>query len=361
MKKNVPLQIPLYQSNKKPDTEEKIITEAVGAGFQVIFLTVAALMLLDGLAAGGVISSLIGDFSINFCSLMLEAMPFMLIGTLSGGLIEVFLPTKLIDRFFQKGRTVSLLMAAGMGLALPTCECAIVPIVRRLIMKGVPVPAAITFMLAGPIVNVIVAWSTAVAYTFNWHVVVLRLGCGYVAAVVIGLLFTYVLSLKNPLLDNISENSIRSCSCDHSEDTQLTWTNKIHHTFHHASEDFLQVGKYLVIGAFIAALMRTVVPVSGFNALMDTPFTAISLMMVMAIFLNLCSEADAFIAASFRWLLPGSAQMGFMVLGPMLDLKLLLMYLSVFRKRTILLLSTAVFVVVFVMMVLVELLLPSFV
>lgn len=87
----------------------------------------------------------------------------------------------------------------------------------------------------------------------------------------------------------------------------------------------------------------------------------ISLMMVMAVIINLCSEADAFIAASFRWLMPGSAQLGFLVLGPMLDLKLILMYFSVFRKRAIVLLSALTFCVVYTLMLLIETFLPPFV
>ncbi|MFN2354074.1 MAG: permease [Desulfopila sp.] len=361
MKKNVPLNVPTYQAEHHPEKEEEMIADAVGVGLQAFFLMTAGSILLAVLTAEGSISPIIEDFSINFCALMLEAMPFMLIGTLTGGLIEVFLPAKLIERFFQKGPTSSLFIAGGMGLVMPVCECAIVPIVRRLIIKGVPVPAAITFMLAGPIVNIIVGWSTAVAYTFNWYVVFLRLGCGYVAAVAIGLLFTYLLPLKNHLVADILHNSPRTCSCCHPETTVSSWPAKIHHTFRHASEDFLHVGKYLVIGAFIAAWMRTVVSISSFNVLGDAPFAAILLMMGLAVVLNLCSEADAFISASFRWLLPGSAQMGFMVLGPMLDLKLMMMYLTVFRKKTILLLSLTVFLVVFGLMVLLELTLPPFV
>lgn len=361
MKKNSPLNLPVYQANQQPETEEKIIAEGVGTGFQVFFLMIAGLLLLSGLSAGGAFGKNIGDLAINFCSLILEAMPFMLIGTLTGGLIEVFLPAKLIDRFVHQGKISAVFLAGAMGLVMPTCECAIVPIIRRLIMKGVPVPVAITFMLAGPIVNIIVGWSTAVAYTFNWHVVFLRLGCGYVVAVTVGILFTYFIPLKNPLVAGISQNSPRTCSCCQSDKAFSSWLGKLHHTFRHASEDFLHVGKYLVIGAFIAALMRTMVPVSSFNALGDSPFAAILLMMGLAIALNLCSEADAFISASFRWLLPGSAQMGFMVLGPMLDLKLLLMYFTVFRKKTILLLSSVVFGIVFGMMVLLELSLPPFV
>ena len=99
------------------------------------------------------------------------------------------------------------------------------------------------------------------------------------------------------------------------------------------------MGKFLVIGSFIAALLRSIVPISVFESMMASPWLAIVLMMALAVLLNLCSEADAFIAASFRTVLPGSAQLAFMVLGPMLDIKLLLMYLPVFKKRTIVILA----------------------
>jgi hypothetical protein len=95
------------------------------------------------------------------------------------------------------------------------------------------------------------------------------------------------------------------------------------------------VGRYLIVGAFIAALMRSTIDMNTFLSLKDSPLLAIVLMMAMAVLLNLCSEADAFIAASFRGLMPDAAMMAFMVLGPMLDIKLILMYFSVFRKRVI--------------------------
>ena len=90
MKKNSPLNLPVYQANQQPDTEEKIIADGVGAGFQVFFLMIAGLILLNGLSAGGAFGKNIGDLAINFCSLILEAMPFMLIGTLTGGSLKSF-------------------------------------------------------------------------------------------------------------------------------------------------------------------------------------------------------------------------------------------------------------------------------
>ena len=285
----------------------------------------------------------------------------MLIGTLVGGVIEVFVPISLIDRYLGRGKKNGVFLAGGLGLLFPTCECAIVPIVRRLILKGTSIPAAVCFMLSGPIVNVIVAWSTAVAYTYNWKMVLLRISCGYVVAVLIGFLFCRFKYPEKLILEDIAELSFRTCGCGEEAFHKSRMWTKLLHAAGHARDDFLQVGKYLVIGAFIAAFIRTVTPVTSFANLSDSPWVLIFIMMVMAVLMNLCSEADAFIAASFRWLIPGSAQLGFLVLGPMLDLKLMLMYLSVFRKRTILLLSVVTFSVVYSLMLLIEAFLPPFV
>ena len=123
----------------------------------------------------------------------------------------------------------------------------------------------------------------------------------------------------------------------------------------HAAEDFFDIVRFLVIGAFIAALLQTLVPRQIFAAAVSPPVFSILLMMIMAVVLNLCSEADAFVAASFRSSpVPLSAQLGFMILGPMLDLKLILMYLNVFRIRAIAALAVFTFSAVFLGMILLE-------
>ena len=361
-KKGNPPPIPIYgQQAVKPVQDAEILSSSLGITLGVFFLVFALLLFISGNSQNPNFGTFLDAFSINFTSIVLEAIPFMLIGTLVGGVIEVFVPIAFIDRFFGKEKKYGVFLAGGLGLFFPTCECAIVPIVRRLIIKGISIPAAVCFMLSGPIVNIIVAWSTAVAYTYNWKMVCLRIGCGYIVAVSIGLLLTRFSNPEKLILENVAELSFRQCGCSNEEFQKNRIWSKLFHAVGHAREDFLQVGKYLVIGAFIAAFIRTVTPVSSFGSLSASPWALIFVMMVMAMLMNLCSEADAFIAASFRWLIPGSAQLGFLVLGPMLDFKLMLMYLSVFRKRTIVFLSILTFSVVYGLMLLIELFLPSFV
>ncbi len=125
--------------------------------------------------------------------------------------------------------------------------------------------------------------------------------------------------------------------------------------FRYGSEDFIGVAHYLIIGAFLAALAQTYVDRSVFLSFGDQPVLPSFLMISLAVLLNLCSEADAFIAASFVGLIPLSAQMAFMITGPIFDLKLLLMYQSLFRKRAIVALSSTILITVSTIAVALEL------
>ncbi len=287
----------------------------------------------------------VDNIAINFLAVILEALPFMLLGSLAGGLIEVFVPASLVDRALRRRPLRAIFVAGALGFIVPVCECAIVPVVRRLLGKGVPLGAAIAFLLAGPIVNPLVLWSTAVAYRYDWLVVALRLGCGYVIAVAIGLATRQVFARQEVLVGQAA-TSAGCCACG-DDAAHDSLTGRLRHALQHAADDFFAVGRFLVIGAFVAAVLRSSLSLDTFTLLAADPWLAIVAMMVLAVLLNLCSEADAFIAATFRDLLPLSAQMAFMVLGPMLDIKLLLMYLAVFRKRLILWLCLVVPLAVF--------------
>ena len=362
MKSNKATPFPIYQEPEtEPVQDSDVISSSLGVTISVLFLTIASLLFIVGKSQNQEYVHFVGIFSINFTSIVLEALPFMLLGTLVGGIIEVFVPMELLDRYLGKEKRHSVFLAGGLGLFFPTCECAIVPIVRRLIIKGVSIPAAVCFMLSGPIVNIIVAWSTAVAYTYNWKMVFLRVFCGYTVAVIIGLLLSRLSKPEKLVHENIAARSIRQCGCTSEGFQKNTLLSRLLHAIGHARHDFVDVGKYLIMGAFIAAFIRTTVPVTSLDSMAAAPGSMIFIMMLLAVVMNLCSEADAFIAASFRWIIPGSAQLGFLVLGPMLDLKLMMMYLSVFKKRTIVLLAVTIFSVVYGLMLLVEFSLPDFV
>lgn len=352
MNKEVMPPFPRYQPTPPQEQSDLSLELSWVAG--LIFLTVALLLLLLGQTPA--YNNLVGAIAINFLAMMVEAMPFMLIGSLAGGVIEVFVPVTWVERVCQNHRFRAVFIGGAMGLVFPVCECAVVPVIRRLLGKGAPFGAAVAFLLGGPIVNLLVAASTAVAYSFNWQVVALRLGCGYLIAVTVGLLLSRWFTNDNALVRDARTRSDACCGHDHCafDGQRPGLMFQFRHALAHASDDFFSVGYYLVIGAFIAAFVRSVVSLEAFNHFLAAPWQAILLMMTMAVVLNLCSEADAFIAASFRGLLPPSAQLAFMVLGPMFDLKLLLMYFGLFRKRVISSLVATVLGLVFLTMLVVH-------
>ncbi len=290
--------------------------------------------------------------AIIFVSIILEAVPFMLVGSVVGGCIEAFVSREYMLAFLPRKGWLTVCLAAAAGIVFPICECAVVPVVRRLTGKGLPLGAAIAYLLGGPIVNPIVAASTTLAYSLDRHMTVWRLGFGYALAVIIALamgkIFTDKKALKAPptKLRPFSEIAQENICHDFEYSRTSSFAKKIKQALIHAKDDFLAVGHYLIIGAFIASLAQTFLDRSSYLDLSALPFVSVILMMLLAIFLNLCSEADAFIAASFQGLVSMPAQLAFLLTGPMFDLKLLLMYQEVFSKKAIFVLAGLVIVAI---------------
>jgi hypothetical protein len=310
-------------------------------------------------------STPVRTLSLIFAGIMLEAIPFMLLGSLVGGLIEEFISRERMAELLPKRGWITVALAAGIGLIFPVCECAIVPVIRRLARKGLPASATIAYLLGAPVVNPLVAASTALAYKFDWRVVGIRMAVGYgiavAVALVMGRLFDNAPIFRQGLVEpprdgaNASGHAHgrgeRACAhgcvqeCGHGAHGG-SFLARLASAGRHGVDDFMGVAHFLVIGAFLAALAQTLVDRRVFLALSDIPLVSSLLMISLAVLLNLCSEADAFIAASFQGVLPLPAQMAFMLTGPIFDLKLLLMYQKVFRKRAIVTLSAVILLTV---------------
>ncbi len=319
----------------------------VGIFLRMTFVAMAVIMVVFGHGSPEVTT-----FAVIFVSIVLEAIPFMLLGSLISGLIEVFISKDRLASILPKRTFLTTLIAASAGLIFPVCECAIVPVVRRFLRKGIPLSAAIAYLLAGPIFNPVVGASTAVAYATGstgagWLMVAIRLGAGLVVAVGVGLVIGRLGARAVVVPSDPDEHTH-----DHHAPPGTPLPMRVLASLRHGADEFLDVGQYLIIGAFVAAPGQTLITRQGDRVQAAAATAAIQLKTVMAVLLNLCSEADAFVAASFRTTLPMSAQMGFMVLGPMLDLKLIAMYLGVFRKRAIVVIAVVVFLSVFALMAL---------
>ncbi|MHC4402979.1 MAG: permease [Planctomycetota bacterium] len=278
----------------------------------------------------------LNDFVFVWWGILYEAMPFVVLGALLSGVVERFVTRETIVRFFPKNRVAGVGVCACLGLIFPMCECGVVPVVRRLILKGVPASCGIAYMLASPIVNPLVILSTAVAFggkgwTSSLTVVGLRVGLGYLVAVAMGLLVWKVLGERNVLLPRHQASNENG----HEHPRKGGVLGALGDVLGHAASDFMVIGATLVVGAALAAVINSGFSRAAVEPFARNPLSAVTGMSVLAIALNLCSEADAFVAASFI-AFPMAAKMAFLVLGPMVDLKLIAMYTTMFRPKAIL-------------------------
>lgn len=323
------------------------------------------------------------DFSISFLSILFEGVPFMFIGTLLSGVIDAFVPAERIEMMLPANRTAAIALSGVLGVIFPMCECGVVPVIRRLVRKGMPVSCGLTYLLAAPIVNPIVALSTFAAFRGQhpWTITSLRLALGFAVAVAFGLVAQHIpLSemLNRRMLASLPNSARRRATPRSKEIPALaaiggpgsemavafplvspetivelhdeaheekTFGGKLIGATRCAAFDFLDVGFYLIIGAAIASLFNTAIDRHVLLPLGSHQLFATLGLMILALLLSLCSTSDAFIAANF-FTFPASAKLAFMVFGPMMDLKLLFMYGLVFTKRLTFSLALALFIVI---------------
>jgi uncharacterized protein len=284
----------------------------LGGTLALLALAAAGLLVSEG-AAGG------QTFALIFASIVIEALPFVLLGALVSAVIEVFVPDRTFARIARLPVGLQLPAAALGGLAFPVCECGSVPVARRLISRGMAPGAGIAFMLAAPVLNPVVLASTFVAYRgrgIALEMVAGRAALGLVLAVVAG----WALGGGDEVLRDETTPHVHEGG------------RKRDLVVDHLAHDFFFMGRFVVFGAALAAALQTVIPQSVVGGVARTPVVGALALMGIAFVLSLCSEADAFVAVSFTPF-PLGAQLAFLVFGPVVDAKLAFLYGATFRKR----------------------------
>jgi hypothetical protein len=283
-----------------------------------------------------------------FTSIVWEAMPFIVLGAILAGILEELLPQRLITKVLPKNPIISVIAGGLLGLIFPMCECGIVVVMRRLLKKGLPLSCCIAYMLAGPIVNVVVLVSTVIAFkgqkllpsepdgqgTLGPWMVILRAGLGFTIACLTGLVVYWRVGTGRELLADRAMPT--GTELEMAETTaKKPLVQRIDKIASTALHDFRDIMMFLIIGALLAAMVKLfVAPTQIETFSQQYPYLAIPAMMVFAVLMCLCSEADAFVAASFQQA-SVSSKLAFLVLGPMLDLKLLIMYTRIFKPKLI--------------------------
>ncbi|GGQ29555.1 permease [Streptomyces mutabilis] len=253
-----------------------------------------------------------------FTAVVVQGVPFLLLGTVVSAAIGAFVPERVFRRLLPRNQALAVPVAGAAGVVLPGCECASVPVAGSLMRRGVAPAAALAFLLSAPAINPVVLVATSIAFPGQPAMVGARLVASLAAAVVMGWLWARFGKdewLRLPRTRTAPEASSRG------------WAGFVAGLRH----DFLHAGGFLVVGAGAAAAFNIAVPRSVLDVFTDSAWLSVLLLAVLAVVLCVCSEADAFVAASLSGFSP-TARLAFMVVGPMVDLKLIALQTGTFGR-----------------------------
>lgn len=332
-------------------------------------------------------NGVIQSFTTIFLSIILEAIPFIIIGVFISSLIQIFISEETIAKIIPKNKVIGIIFAGIVGIVFPVCDCAIVPIVRRLLKKGVPVYIGVTFMLSVPIINPVVLVSTYYAFLNNSHMVLIRGGLGALSAMIIGFIVSkvepekslktnrrivgqnlcnrwiYTFNQPNIKLQSYSnshanedhyyhEEEEEHCSCGHNHQhhrpgEKFSVTGSMVEILEHTSAELQDVGKFVIAGAFLSSIMQVALPRKYILFIGHNPIISVAVMIALAFLLSVCSETDAFIARTFVGQFTSGSIIAFLIFGPMIDIKNTLMLSQAFKPKFIIKLISLIFMVCF--------------
>lgn len=293
-----------------------------GGGWKIGSVEILAALLITVVLLRGYLVDLldaprIQTWTTVFVSIVVQAMPFLVFGVLLSAVIAVFVPPSFFTRVLPKHPAAAVPVASAAGVVLPGCECGSVPVAGALVRRGVAPAAAFAFLLAAPAINPIVLVATAVAFPNNPEMVAGRFVASILTAMIMGWLWLrlgkadWLRLPKRPDLDGLPKWRAFFASCRH---------------------DLMHAGGFLVVGGLAAASINVLVPSEWLQLVADNPVLSILALSLLAVLLSICSEADAFVAASLSEF-SLTSRLAFLVVGPMVDLKLISMQAGVFGRR----------------------------
>lgn len=283
-------------------------------------LTVLALLVLlagQGWIAGVLDGPALRAWSAMFVAIVVQSLPFLVMGVLLAALISSFLSERLVRKVMPTNPAAAVPVAGVAGVGLVGCECASIPIAGGVMRQGVAPAAALTFLLAAPAVNPVVIASTLVAFPAMPEIALARFLASMTTAVAVGWLWIKVGKRTPPLFDRPGQ---------HEHGTGWKgFLGSVHH-------DLMQAAGYVVMGAMIAAAVNAFVPRAVLDTVADNLVVSVLVLAAFAFIVALCSQTDAFVAASLTAFSP-TAKLVFLVVGPAMDVKLASLEAGYFGRR----------------------------
>jgi len=294
-----------------------------------------------------------------FLSLLVEAIPFLLMGVLLSGVLLIFVDERKLIAILPKNPFLGALAGSLLGFMFPVCECGNVPVARRLISQGAPISVAVSFLLAAPTINPVVIWSTWTAFRDQPEIAVLRIVLSLAIAIIVSMTFSVQKDLRAILQPNIAIalpaakvkagavpvgtfflGEDRSQPLDFgvaigNQVTNKSLPDRLNLLLDNTLAEMRELGAILIMGSAIAAIIQVWVPRDIILSLGQGPVTSIIAMMILAAIVSICSTVDSFFALSFASTFTGGSLLAFLVFGPTIDLKAIGLILTIFQKRAV--------------------------
>ena len=282
--------------------------------------------------------------------LLLQAVPFTLIGVLVSAALETWITADFIEKHAPKSIANGFLAAILAGVCVPVCDCVVVPTFSRLVARKLPLPCAVTFLCAVPVVNPVSIWATWYAFADVPAVAVIRVALGVGVALLVGVSFV-IFPVKSQVLrekffTKSCGSTCDSCDSDNNDGLLISFKDHLKVYAHHVYADFMRLMPIILFGTTVASIIRVWLgsdPASKINT--TTVFVAIPAMMLIAYASSLCSSSDAVIARSLAASLPMSSVIVFLLFGPMLDIKNTLMLIEDFKGKFVIRLTATIAVI----------------
>ena len=296
-----------------------------------------------------------------FLSLLVEAIPFLLMGVLLSGVLLIFVDERKLIAILPKNPFLGALAGSLLGFMFPVCECGNVPVARRLISQGAPISVAVSFLLAAPTINPVVIWATWTAFRDQPEIAVLRVVLSFAIATIVAMVFSSQKDLRAILQPNIAialpAPKVKAGSVpigtfflgeDRSQPLDFagygavsnqvvtkSLPDRLNLLLDNTLAEMRELGAILVLGSAIAAIIQVWVPRDIILGLGQGPVSSIVAMMTLAAIVSICSTVDAFFALSFASTFTGGSLLAFLVFGPTIDLKAIGLILTIFKKRAV--------------------------
>jgi uncharacterized membrane protein YraQ (UPF0718 family) len=266
-----------------------------------------------------------------FLGIFLEASPFLLFGVLISSAIDVLITPERLARWFPRNALVGLIGGVALGGLAPLCECGTVPIARGSISKGLPLPSAIGFLLAAPVINPITVAATYTAFQNQPQIVLLRIVLGVLIALAVGGLFLLWPVTQSPL--RLSASQHRDHDHDHHHQADLSLGERLVLTLQHTAGELSSLAVYLVAASLLAAVLQVFLPRQQLLAVGQGPLLSVLIMMAIAVALSTCSSVDAFVALAFSSTFAPGAILAFLLISPVLNLKSGALVVGLFKPQ----------------------------